>query len=941
MIGRVLSSARDEGTGFAVCPRVAVTACHVAVDDTLRFAVRDHRIAVERVERDEALDVAVLHLAEDAPAALPVGRAAPEARWRVEARPRDNDPLLTGIINAIGWEITNQGGHDVHVIQLHVDQSLDWHAGYSGAPVTCQAGDGAVVGVLVEQVLSRLPQLPGQRAAASDVLYAVPIEAALERFGLADAVRWSAPPASQTAAPQVLRRVSGLRVSSAVEQWRDRDELRAELKRLLLAGEHRVISVFGRRGIGKSALVAKVLADFEREDPLRDATENLGPLVYLSSRRSGDLTLAAVYDAVARVWDDGTRERLAQQWQGAGVDALPDLWEKLRHERPVVVLDNLDDLQDPVTHELEDPQLVELLDSAGRTSSEPTIVTTSQRPVTLPIDLVLHMCELEIPAGLTGADAVAVIRSGAPSEEQLPAFSDAELEELAARVDGRPRGLQKLGLLLHRRPRMRRSLMESESAPDEVVDELISTSYAVLPADQQLVVQLLALSRAPLPEAEIAGLLRGLRDAGPVQDAIDALVDAGEVKAYDDTALLELHPLDADHVRGELVADERDRQVDLDLRLADWWKARRKPFGAWRTLEDATPSKREYRHRWRAGRQADALAVMAEAARFLSRTGEGHLVAAAVRAADRELDPADVLAHYYLCRCRAMVEFFGGSLDATLETLRMARELAQRAGRPEEVTEVDLVIGKTLRHMGEADAALLTLAAVADAPADAAVTRRQRQAALFDLGLAALYARDAPRAREIADRLDALTEPGDPVHPRAMRADIRALTSIVTGDYDTAEAAAAEGVELFRETPYLTDVGYLMNVRALALLGARRFADALAQIEEGQAYADDYRDDRLVGFFATNAAWARLHAGDLEGALAAAERGAERLESNRVKNAPSPRALADAIRAHRGGGDPAAVRAALAEASALSLGNPDMYQPTDAFLAACAKLLAG
>jgi tetratricopeptide (TPR) repeat protein len=825
------------------------------------------------------------------------------------------------------------------VIQLHVDQSLDWHEGYSGSPVTCQASDGAVVGVLVEQVLSRLPRLDGQRA-ASDVLYAVPIEAALRHFGLAHAVRWAAPVAPPAAGPEVLRRVSGDRVSPVVEHWRDRDELRADLRRLLLDGEHRVISVHGRRGIGKSALVAKVLADFERDEPPRDPTEDLGPLIYLSARRSGDLTLAGVYGAVARVWDDATRQRLAQQWQAAGVDALPDLWEKLRHARPVLVLDNLDDLQDSNTHELVDPQLVALLDSACRTSSTPTIVTTSQRPLMLPSDLVPHMCVVEIPAGLTGADAVVVIYQGVLSGSQrLSAISDEVLEELAKRVDGRPRGLQKLGLLLHSKRGTLEALEDSDSAPDEVVDELISTSYAVLPPDQQLVEQLLALSRAPLPEAEVPGMLKGLLDDRTVQRAINALVDAGEVKAYDDTGLLELHPLDADHVRDELVAHARDRQVELDLRLADWWKARRKPFGEWRTLEDATPSKGEYRHRWRAGRQADALAVLTQAARFLSRTGEGHIVAAAVRAADRELDPGDVLGHYFLCRCRAMVAFFGGSLETSLASLQTARELAQRAGLPEEVTEVDLLIGKTLRHQGDADAALRTLAAVADAPADAPVTRFQRQAALFDLGLSALYARDAPGALQIADRLDAFTEPGDPAHPRAMRADIRALTSIVTGDYAAAEAAAAEGIELFRQTPYLTDVGYLMNVRAVALLAAARFTDALAQIEEGQAFADDYRDDRLVGFFSTNAAWARLHAGDLDGALAAAERGAERLESNRVRNAPSPRALADAIRAHRGG-EHAPARAALAEASALSLGNPDMYQPTDAFLDAAAATLA-
>jgi hypothetical protein len=100
-----------------------------------------------------------------------------------------------------------------------------------------------------------------------------------------------------------------------------------------------------------------------------------------------------------------------------------------------------------------------------------------------------------------------------------------------------------------------------------------------------------------------------------------------------------------------------------------------------------------------------------------------------------------------------------------------------------------------------------------------------------------------------------------------------------------------------------------------------------------------YRDDRLEGFCTTNLCWARLHTGDVDGALLAAERGADRLASNAVTIAASPRALAYAIRAHRGG-DSTAARAALAAASELSQSNPDIHQPSAAFLNASAAALA-
>jgi Trypsin-like peptidase domain len=189
-MGRILADGKDKGSGFALASRVAVTANHVVrrqAAESLHFALgNDRTVAVDRVEGDETLDVAVLHLREKVAEVLAVGHATEGGYWRVEAQPQGNDPLLTGTIDAARRRLVNDKGHQTEVVQLRVDQELGDYKGYSGSAVALQSPRGVVVGVLVEQLRWRLPSPAGQPRPAANVLYAIPIQAILDRFGLAD-----------------------------------------------------------------------------------------------------------------------------------------------------------------------------------------------------------------------------------------------------------------------------------------------------------------------------------------------------------------------------------------------------------------------------------------------------------------------------------------------------------------------------------------------------------------------------------------------------------------------------------------------------------------------------------------------------------------------------------------------------------------------------------
>ena len=86
--------------------------------------------------------------------------------------------------------IQKADGQRVEVVQLEVDEQLGEFGGYSGSAVLDSLGR-AVLALLVEQKPLRTAVALGERRAASNVLYAVPIGDVITAFGLS--VRTSRP----------------------------------------------------------------------------------------------------------------------------------------------------------------------------------------------------------------------------------------------------------------------------------------------------------------------------------------------------------------------------------------------------------------------------------------------------------------------------------------------------------------------------------------------------------------------------------------------------------------------------------------------------------------------------------------------------------------------------------------------------------------------------
>jgi tetratricopeptide (TPR) repeat protein len=732
--------------------------------------------------------------------------------------------------------------------------------------------------------------------------------------------------ANKYASPRVMgERVVGERVS-AVADFRDHVKFYDKLRDLVLAREKPIICVTGRRGIGKSGLVAKVLADFE--EPAEGADDRVGGLAYLSTRTDvGVIDLARIFHALAELLPQDQRDLLEKQWTNARTDVLPDLLAALRARNAVLVLDDLDRLQDRETGELTSDDLVTFLTAVCRDPQPPVIVTTSQHPIEFPLEILGRFTPLEIDDGLEVDDAVGLLRQ-LDAYDRLRDLPGAELRQAVERVYRMPRGIQLFVQLLGRKrgTATLRRLLDAKDPPEAVIEQLVEEGFHSLDEVERDVVSLLALADTPMPVDALPEMLADEHPPDTVARTVERLDETQMIDIDPSNDRARLHPIDSDYVRGVLLADQGKRAA-LDLRLADWLATQRTDPRTWRTSADVGPQRREIRHRLRAGDGHGAVRVMANIADFLARHGDGDQLTDVLEQGLRYADTPAARAAYELSR--GTVEFYVGSLDETIAAYGAGRDAAEEAGDHILTAQLDSWLGVALRHAGDAAAALEPLKRASRLPMSDQVSREIVMGSVFHCGIAACYLGDIAEAEEAVARTEEMLREDDPSLWWAHLADLRTLVALLQGDYTRVLAEVEQGIVSYVNSPNQDNIGYLINVRGLVLLAQGRTDEAASEFTTVREEAAALRYARLEGFAALNLAWAQLSEGNRLAAAATAREAADLLAANRVREAESAQALTAAAEA----GEVDAMRQGLRLAVSASQGNPDLYQPSDQVLA--------
>jgi tetratricopeptide (TPR) repeat protein len=391
----------------------------------------------------------------------------------------------------------------------------------------------------------------------------------------------------------------------------------------------RLMVLVGRAGIGKTAMVCRILKGLERGV----LPDDLGPLdvdgiIYLSAIGSRRVTAPNLYEDLLKLLPEDARrgpEAVVRDPKTAPEAKMRALLEAFPAARTVVLLDNFEDVIDPETHEIADAELAEILHAllALPHDAVKVLVTTRVAPRALGLVEPSRQMRLNLEEGLESPYAENILRElDADGKLGLKSASEAQLALARERTRGFPRALEALyAILAADRDTTLEEILNATSGErrDHVTHALVGAAFSRLDPTQQRVMQALAVFGRPVSPAAVDYLLQ------PDRHGIDSAPILGRLVnmhfARKEAGRYFLHPVDREYALARLASDsgtDRNGREDgptrqaLTRRAAEFFKATRLPRKDWKTIEDLTPQLAEFDLRCENQDYETAAAVFAE-----------------------------------------------------------------------------------------------------------------------------------------------------------------------------------------------------------------------------------------------------------------------------------------------------------------------------------------
>jgi tetratricopeptide (TPR) repeat protein len=472
--------------------------------------------------------------------------------------------------------------------------------------------------------------------------------------------------------------------------FQDRHVETAQIGDFLKDDSLRLLTVVGRAGIGKTAMVCRLLKSLEQGQlPDDGGPLDVGGIVYLSATGSHRVRVPdLLFAGLCQLLPEATArpiEGISKNPHIPTATKIQTLLEALPVGHTVVLMDNFEDVLETATGKFRDKELEEVLRAVLTLPQHGLkIILTSQLP--LPQSLRVHpgrQRPLPLDKGLDSPYAENMLR--AMDKDGTVGFKDTPeslLAEALVPTRGYPRALEALFNIraADRYTPLEQILSDAKGLPpDEVVEVLVGEAFSRLDPLTQQVMQALAVYPCPVPPAAVDHLLQPYQpgiDSEPVLRRLAGMQFARRSEGH-----YYLHHVDRTYALSR-VPDGRPEdwrgpgeppytRPALLHRGAEYFRKIRRDESTWRSLEHLGPLNSEFDLLFDSGDHEGALDVLLTMNPYLDQWGQSRLQARlAERLARGATDPVRAtasvvagLAHADLGETSQAIEYLKAGLD--------------------------------------------------------------------------------------------------------------------------------------------------------------------------------------------------------------------------------------------------------------------------------------